>query len=170
MIIKEKLGNLKSFESSSRVIDWLQLEWHETSKRILHKRTIYGKEIILKFLQEAPNLQQDDVLYFDEETIIAIQILPCDVIVIQPETMYQMAGICYEIGNKHLPLFYENDAVLIPYEAPIFRMLQAAGFEVKKDVRQLLHPLKTSVAPHEHRSSESLFFKILKRTTTPDAT
>lgn len=170
MIIKEKLGNLKSFESSNRVMDWLPLEWHETNKRILHKHTTFGKELTLKFLQQAPNLQQDDVLYTDEKTIIAVQILPCEVIIIHPTSMYQMAAVCYEIGNKHLPLFYETDAVLIPYEAPVFRMLQAAGFDIKKEVRQLLHPLRTSVAPHEHRSSESLFSRILKLTSTPDAT
>lgn len=170
MPIREKLGNLNSIDAGNRAIDWLQLEWHETTKRILHKRTAFGKEIVLKFLAESQNLQQDDVIYIDEKTLIAVQILPCEVIVIHPTTMYQMAAVCYEIGNKHLPLFYEGDRILIPYEAPVFRMLHAAGFDIRKDVRQLLHPLKTSVAAHEHRSSESLFSKILKLTTAPDAT
>jgi urease accessory protein len=164
MIIREKLGNLKSCEISSRTIDWLPLEWYETGKRILHKRTRSSSDVTLKFLKEAPNLQQDDILYVDEKTLIAIDIIPCEVVIIQPATMYQMAAVCYEVGNKHLPLFYENDHLLIPYEAPIFRMLQAAGYEVRKEVQKLTQPLKTSVLPHGHGSSDSLFSKILKRT------
>ena len=142
--MQEKLGTLKSLETDNRTIDWLQLEWYETGKRILHKQTTSGKALTLKFLKEAPNLQQDDVLYADDKVVIAIVILPCDVIVIEPASMYQTAAVCYEIGNKHLPLFYEGDTLLIPYEAPIFRMLQAAGFPIKRDVRKLLQPLKTS--------------------------
>jgi len=168
MLIQEKLGSLKSFDLNGRAIDWLPLEWYETGKRILHKQTRSGKSLTLKFLKEAPNLLQDDTLYADEKSLIAVEILPCDVIVIQPASMYEMAAVCYEIGNKHLPLFYENNSLLIPYEAPIFRMLQAAGFVVRKDVQKLLQPLKTSVASHTHSSPESLFSKIMKLTTASD--
>jgi urease accessory protein len=75
-----------------------------------------------------------------------------------------MAVACYEIGNKHLPLFYEGDAILIPYEAPLLKMLQSCGFTLATEQRKLLHPLKTSVAPHLHGSSNSLFSKILQLT------
>lgn len=165
MLIQKKLESLNTFETSSRTIDWLPLEWFETAKRILHKRTRSGVDITLKFLAETTNLQQDDVLYADGKSVIAVEILPCEVVAIQPASMYQMAAACYEIGNKHLPLFYEHDKLLIPYEAPIFRMLQAAGFDVKRDKRKLLQPLKTSVLPHAHQNRESLFSKILKLTT-----
>lgn len=169
MIIKETLGQLETFDCANRTIDRLPLEWFETGKRILHKRTHSGTEIILKFLGEAPALQKDDVVYADEITLIVIDIIACEVIVIQPTTMYQMALACYEIGNKHLPLFYEDDLLLIPFDAPVFRMLQALHFNVEKETKKLLHPLKTSVAPHAHRGAESLFSRILKLTTTPDA-
>ena len=59
-----------------------------------------------------------------------------------------MASVCYEIGNKHLPLFYEDDELLLPYEAPLFQLLLAAGYDVKQGKRKLLDPLRTSVTPH----------------------
>lgn len=170
MLIREKIGNLKSFETAGCTVDFLPVEWYETGKRILNKQTVSGKEVVLKFLAQAQNLQQDDVLYADEKTVIAVDIIACNVIIIEPATMYDMALICYEIGNKHLPLFYVENKIMLPYEAPIFRMLQAAGFGVKQERRKLLHPLKTSVAPHAHGDSESLFSKILQLTTAPDAT
>jgi urease accessory protein len=166
MIIKQKLGTLSDFEQDTRSIDRVELEWYETNKRILHKKTLTGKEIILKFLKEQPSLMQDDVVYEDASLLIAIQIKPCETITLRPSSLYQMASICYEIGNRHLPLFYETDEILVPYETPLFNLLHAAGFKPVKMVRQLLYPLKTSVIPHGHSGSTSLFSKILQLTTS----
>jgi len=168
MIIKEKIGNLSSFNDEGRPIDRIQLEWFETSKRIVHKRTGSGKEIVLKFLNNAPNLQQDDILYADEYSLIVVEILSCEAIVVIPRSTYEMAYICYEIGNKHLPLFFEENLLLIPFDEPVFKMLQASGFAVTRQKRKLLNQLKTSVSSHSHASeSKSLFSRILNLTNSP---
>ena len=121
--------------------------------------------MILKFINEAPNLLQDDVLFEDEASIIFVDIQPCEVITLHPVSMYDMAKLCYEIGNKHLPLFYEEEALLIPFDAPLFKWLLAAGFSPVKEIRKLLYPLRTSVAAHGHsEGGASLFSKILKLT------
>lgn len=164
MLIQQKTGNIQSININNRSIDWLQLEWFETNKRILRKRTQSGREIALKFLNENPALTQNDVLYQDESAIIAVEILSCEVLVIQPASLFEMASVCYEIGNKHLPLFFENDEVLVPFEMPLYRLLLAQGYMVKQDKRKLLHPLKTTVSPHSHNSSTSLFSKIMQIT------
>jgi urease accessory protein len=52
----------------------------------------------------------------------------------------------------------------MPYDAPVFRMLQAAGFKPVQQVRKLLYPLRTTVAAHSH--DNSLFSKILKLTSS----
>lgn len=169
MLIKEKLGNLNSFEDKGRGIDRLPIEWFETGKRILHKTTCSGKEVIIKFFRETQNLKQDDVVFANESYLIVIEILACDTIVIKPKSPYEMACLCYEIGNKHLPLFFEESILLIPFEEPVFKMLEASGYEIKKEKRKLLHQLKTTVSTHHTHSSsgESLFKKILKLTTNP---
>jgi urease accessory protein len=166
MIIKQKLGTLGNIEQGQRRIDRVELEWYETNKRIVHKKTSEGKEVILKFLKEQPSLMQDDVVYEDAEVLIAIQIKPCEVIALRPSSLYEMASLCYEIGNKHLPLFYEEDEILVPYESPLFNMLEAAGFGPVKMFRKLLYPLRTSVIPHGHAGGNSLFSKILQLTTS----
>ena len=168
MIIKEKLGNINSFPNNNKNIDWLDMEWHETNKRILHKKTRSGKEVTMKFLKENQNLTQGDILFEDAENIIAIDIQSCEAIVIKPKTMFEMAAICYEIGNKHLPLFLYEDELLIAYEAPLFNLLTSQGYEVNKENRKLINPLKTSVASHAHNGSESLFSKIMKLSTASE--
>lgn len=167
MVIEEKIGSIKGIDINARVIDYLELEWYEINKRILHKRTNAGKEVVLKFLNQSQSLIEGDVLYEDEQELIIVSIKPCEVIVIKPASMYEMAYVCYEIGNKHLPLFYENDELLVPYEIPLFKMLSASGFNLVKGERKLLNQLKTSVMPHGHaRENKSLFSKILQMTSS----
>jgi urease accessory protein len=167
MLIKEKLGSLATIRSDGRSIDRMPVEWYETGKRILHKKTGSGREVMLKFLAESPNLQQDDVLFADDTCLVVVEVLACQAIVLKPETMCQMAYACYEIGNKHLPLFFEDDCLLIPHEVPLYQMLQAAGFDPQLENRKLLHPLRTTVSPHSHPydRKETLFSRIMKLTT-----
>jgi urease accessory protein len=74
-----------------------------------------------------------------------------------------MASVCYEIGNKHLPLFFDKDELLVPFETPLLRLLSAQGYAIKQDNRKLLYPLKTTVAAHAH-SNNGLFSKIMQFT------
>ena len=168
MLIKEKLGNLKDFNKEGRTIDIVQLEWHETMKRILHKKSMAGRDISMKFLQENQQLALDDIIYADDELLVIIDIKPCEVIVLRPASMYEMACLCYEIGNKHLPLFYEQETLLIPYEAPVYNMLKAGGFDIGIEERKLSKQLSTSVTAHLHQgNSQSLFSRIMQLTTKP---
>jgi len=167
MLIQKKIGNIESVDVANRAIDWLPLEWFEAKKRIMHKRSQAGVEVAIRFLGGGQNLTQGDILFADTQTIIAVDILPCEVAIIRPKNMFEMASVCYEIGNKHLPLFYENDEVLVAFEAPLFRLLAASGYEVEQGYRRLINPLKTTVAAHGHNSTsdETLFSKIMKLTT-----
>lgn len=161
MLVQEKFGNINSFAVNERIIDWLYLHWYEAKKRILRKETISGKEVSIKFLNENPELTEGDVLFADEKNIIAVSILPCECIVVQPKNMFEMASVCYEIGNKHLPLFYEADQLLVPFENPLYKLLLTQGYDVKQENRKLLQSLKTTVVPHG-TGSETLFSKIMK--------
>jgi len=167
MLIQQKLGNINS-SSANKTIDWLDLEWHETNKRILHKKTRSGKAVTMKFLKENQNLTQGDILFEDAEMVIVIDIPLCEAIVIRPKNNFEMAAICYEIGNKHLSLFFQDDELLIAYEAPLFNLFSSLGYEVKKEKRKLINPLKTSVVSHVHNGSESLFSKIMKLSTSAE--
>ncbi len=164
MLIQQKTGNISTTDIGNRNVDYLTLEWFETQKRIMHKRSQAGVEVAIKFLGGVQNLTQGDILFMDDNMVIAVDILPCDVIVIRPKNMFEMASVCYEIGNKHLPLFYDNEDVLVVFDAPLFRLLSASGYMVKQDNRKLINPLRTSVSAHEHSSGETLFSKIMKLT------
>lgn len=162
MIINEIVGNVQQIETGDRIVDLLHLEWFEATKRIQRKRTQSGTDIAIKFLKEGQRLRQGDILYADEEKVIVVEILPCEAIVIKPTTLYEMGSLCYEIGNKHLPIFIQDDEVLLPFEHPIFKWLLASNYNAEKVHTRLLNLLNSTVQPHGHASeNSSLFFKIM---------
>jgi urease accessory protein len=151
MLIQNKIGRLDTFDTRGKKVDVIYIEWFEARKRILRKTTQAGKEVSIKFLEENPDLTEGDV---------------CECIVVKPKNMFEMASVCYEIGNKHLPLFYEADQLLVPFEMPLYRTLYAQGYTVVEEKRKLKQPLQTSVLPHSISISGNLFSKEMKLTGT----
>ena len=147
MIISGVVGNIGN-SPVLKSVDWLMLEWYEAGKRILHKHTQGGREIMMRFLNQHDGLQAGDIIYEDADLVIAVDILVCDAISVKPKSMFEMAAICYEIGNKHLPIFYQDDEVLVAFEPPLFRVLTNAGYGPKRENRKLINPIKTTVLPH----------------------
>lgn len=169
MIINEVLGNIADFPADNRTIDLLEMEWFEATKKIQRRKTNSGQEVAIKFLREGQRLRQGDIVYEDDQKLVIVQIRPCDAIVLTPDTMLEMGTICYEIGNKHLPLFIQDNRVMMPFEMPMFRWLEASGYKPQKENVQLLNLLKSNVEPHGHGGSGStLFSKILNLASTKE--
>jgi len=164
MIITQVIGNRASTLLDGLRLEWLELEWFETSKRILRKKTADGMEVAIRFLKEGHRLAHDDVLYMDQEKAVVVHIKLCDAIVMRPESLMEIGTLCYEIGNKHLPVFIQNEEVLIPYEEPIFRWLLTSGYKPTRQTRRLLNMLRSNVKPHDHGDG-SLFSRVMKLTT-----
>ena len=167
MIVEQIIGNTSTHNIAELEVDLLELEWFETTKRIQRKRTNSGMEIAVKFVREGQRLSQNDILYQDAQKAVVVTIKPCEAIVMTPKSLLEMGTICYEIGNKHLPLFIQNDQIMMPFEMPMFRWLEASGYLPEKQEVQLLHLLKSNVAPHGHGST-SLFTKILNIASSND--
>jgi urease accessory protein len=148
LIIEKKLGLLSQLSTEGRVVDTIDLHWYETGKRLMHKTSTMGTAVTLKFLNEKPAFADGDVLYADSNTIITVCILPCRCIVIAPASNNELAALCYEIGNRHLPLFYNGHELLVPMDEPLYRLLQMQGYQAHATTKKLEQPLKTTVMPH----------------------
>ncbi|WP_426473557.1 urease accessory protein UreE [Chryseobacterium balustinum] len=168
MIINETIGNLAQ-NPTTKLVDYLDLEWFETTKRIQRKKTRDGTDVAIKFLREGQRLREGDILFEDEEKVVAINVLETEAISMSPVSLLEMGTVCYEIGNKHIPLFIQEDKVLLPFEMPMFRWLEASGFKPEKKHMKLLNLLKSNVEPHGHGSlGSSIFNKILKMAAPKD--
>ena len=144
MLITEIIGNINFFNANNRKIDYLLLEWHETNKRILHKKTIGGLDVIMEFVKQNPSLCEGDIIYEDDFNVIAIEIKECETIVLRPKSMLEMGRICNEIGKSDQQVFYQSDEILIAFEDSLFRSLSAAGYNISVENRKLVTPLLKS--------------------------
>ncbi len=136
MRINEILGNLQDFPLTGRRVDTVSLEWFELEKKLLRKTSAEGEE--LGILVEKP-LQNGDVLYADDEKVIAVQQLPCTLTVTPVDSMQKMGRLCFELGNRHLSLAIEEDRVTVIYDEPTFLYLQKLGFAPEKQEGLFTH-------------------------------
>ncbi|EFK57619.1 urease accessory protein UreE [Sphingobacterium spiritivorum] len=117
--------------------DYLELEWYEADKGILRRFTTGGREIGFRN-QTAQSLEDGDVIFSDASICIVIRILPCLCLVIHPENMLEMANVCFEIGNRHLPVSIRSSSeVVIAYEDPLYRLFVKQGYHTIVEDRVL---------------------------------
>lgn len=159
MIIVEKvLGNLANTSPGSRTIDMLDLDWFDTGKTTLRKRTRAGQEIGIR--KDSTPLEDGDVIYMDHARAIVINILPCECIVFKPESFRDMGTICFEIGNKHIPVFINDEAeVSVAFEYPLYRLLERSGYQPQREVRKLLKTHALAVRRHENKYNRRITIK-----------
>lgn len=164
-IVSEILGNIKGKDLPSKVIDYFDLEWFETTRKVLRKTTRNGEEIAVRILKENFRIKHCDIFFEDDTKLIVANVLPADAVIVQPKTMLEMGTICYEIGNQHIPIFIENDEIITPYEDPIFNVLNKSGYNPIKGKRVFENMLK---ATPDHTLTndtlidmDSLFKKVL---------
>ena len=68
---------------------------------------------------------------------------------------------------KHLPLFFEGDQLLVPYDVPLYNLLQSQGYTVKAEERKLNDSFQTTVLPHlQVGITGSIFNKTAQQTTS----
>lgn len=159
-IMENIIGNLDELRQAGNIttqtVDYVPLQWFESERNILRKQSKLGREIAFRLLKEGQRLKHNDVVFISNELVIAVEIEPSEVIVLSPKTLPEMARACYEIGNKHSPLFLDGDEVTLPYDKPMFEWLQAAGFQPKTAQRRLSQALRANSAQgHSHGHSHS---------------
>ena len=99
-------------------------------------------------------LFQGDVIYQDETVIVAVNTPPCEIIEIAlaPGHEKMAAKVCYEIGNRHAPLFWgEKDTFITIYNEPMLVMLSKIhGVTAEKKIAKLDFDRRISASLHNH--------------------
>ena len=157
MLIEKTLGNWSKISTLNLKIDRLELEWFETTKRILRKISTNGQDIAIRRPNNALPFADGDILFQSETDILIIDILPCEIIVLEPQTMSEMGALCYEIGNRHAPIFVQSNQILLPFDEPMFRLLNSNGFRPQRDFGKLTNRLTPTITQnHAHINTENV--------------
>lgn len=157
MVCEKLEGTLEDVITSGKKVECVDIEWHEAFKKIHKKTTDSGREIGIRMEDWVltRGLQEGDVIYQDENLVIAVRTPPCEIIQIriQPGHNKMAAKVCYEIGNRHAPLFYgeDDESFVTPYNEPMLAMLQKLhGVSAVKSTGRLDFHEKISASIHNH--------------------
>lgn len=135
MRVEHILGNIKDIDTTHLEIDKVQMDWYDTRKKIARLSSQNGQVIAMK-LAQAPKggLNDGDILFLDTHRVIIISILPTWVLSMQPTDWNTLIILCYEIGNLHIPLFYDKNTMELqtPFEMPLQRFCQKQGIAFDK--------------------------------------
>lgn len=169
-IVSEIKRNAKNTDLTGKEVDYFDLEWYETTRKVLRKITRNGQEVAFRILKENFRVKHLDVLHEQGNSIILASVIPAPAIILQPTTMLEMGTICYEIGNQHIPIFIENNEVILPYEDPIFKLLDKSGYNPVKGKRVFENMLKATPdhlvdigGNHKSVDVDALFSKVLSQ-------
>ncbi len=159
MICTTIYGKLANIDSTGKNVETVDIEWHESFKKIHSKVTNTGREIGIRMGDEVltRGLYEGDVIYNQDNLIIVVHTPPCDVIVIHvdPSHYKMIAKVCYEIGNRHASLFWGDDdwTFITPYNEPMLTMLRKLhGVTAVTDIQSLNfdHRISSQVHGHHH--------------------
>lgn len=104
MIVNEILGNrteVPAQQLEQLTEDRVQLDNEQLLKRVQRLTTTSGHEIGLR-LANNHELHDGDILHRDDDTLITVEVLPTDVLVIAPTELETMAFVAHSLGNRHL--------------------------------------------------------------------
>ncbi len=139
MLCEKILGKIFDEPFKNKKVDYVDIEWHEAFTKLHRKVSQGGVDVGIRLDNDVlrRGLQQDDVLYADNEKVIAVNIPPCEAIkaVVAKDHPAQIAKLCYEVGNTHTSMFRGEDdyTFYIPYHEPMLNKLnQIHGVDARK--------------------------------------
>lgn len=159
MICEKILGKLTDEEFSGKKVDYVDIHWDEAFKKLHRKTSQGGTEIGIRLDDSVltRGLNQNDVLAVEGDTVYAVNIPPCEVIEVTVDEHHpnMIAKVCYEIGNRHAPLFWGDSerTFITPYNEPMRVMLEklhGVSTEVKESSLDFDRRISASVHSHTH--------------------
>ena len=147
MLCDRVLGNLDSPAAAplraGKAVDYLDVTWADLHRRALRAVT-RGGEAIGVLLPLGQQLRHGDVLRVDDRRVVAVNLLPADLLVGRPGTSMRMGLVAVELGNLHFPVEIGDDEIATLWDGPaeaVFRQFEVAY----ERVTRRFTPLRSSV-------------------------
>lgn len=148
LLVQEIVTEVVKVPSLER--DVVKLDWEARQKCRQRLKTEAGREIGLA-LPTGTVLSPGDILYRDAEVEIVVEGLPEKVFVLRPDKTEDYGLVCYQIGNLHRSLGFDNGSILVPYEPVLGNQLSRLGLHYTIEERVFTHAARQSVPPaHVH--------------------
>jgi urease accessory protein len=148
MVRDEVLGNLSDFPVANRRLERIPVHSDDCAKRLLRLSTSLG-EIGLRF-SGPRRLRDGDVIHADERVVIAVRVLPDDVLIGHPGTIASALALGHALGNRHLPVQIDGGEVVVRYDPLLPALFAEHDVPVTRATRVVPEPFRHAQAPHGH--------------------
>jgi urease accessory protein len=142
------LGNLHDFPIGARVVERLPVASSAMSRRLLRLPSSIG-DLGLMF-EGTERIRDGDILVADATRVIAVEVIPDEVLVAYPDSIAQAVEIAHALGNRHVPVIREGDTIVIGYAGALEELLERSGVRYERIARVLERPFVYARAPHVH--------------------
>jgi urease accessory protein len=142
------LGQLDTFVVGERKLERVRLHSDDLAKRVLRFATSAG-EIGLRFAGPE-RLRDGDVIFADAQLVVAVLVEADDVLVLRPRTVPAAIRIAHALGNRHLPIQTDGDAIVVRYDPLLEALAAEHGVGVTRERRRIVEPFRHAHAPHQH--------------------
>lgn len=147
-LIAEPLGNLADFPLGDRTVERVAVRSDDLARRVLRLATSAG-DVGLRF-DGTRRLRDGDVVYADPSRVIAVRVVADDVLVMRPPTTACAIDLAHAIGNRHIPIQREGDAIVVRYDPLLEALAAQHGAPVVREARVVAQPFLHAHAPHRH--------------------
>ena len=146
--IETVLGNLDDFAVGTRTVERLPVASSAMARRLLRLESSIGDLGLM--LDGALRIRDGDVLVADDERVIAVEVIADEVLVAYPDSIAQAVEIAHALGNRHIPVIRDGDAIVIGYVSALEDLLAVTGVPYERVARVLERPFVHAHAPHSH--------------------
>jgi len=148
MVLVAPLGNLSDYHVGERRIEHVPIQSDDCAKRLLRLATSAG-DVGVRFAGER-RLRDGDVVYADAERVVAVEVVPDDVLVGRPPTIAAALGLAHALGNRHLLVQIDGDEIVVRYDPLLPAVFAEREVPFAREKRVLREPFRHAHAPHGH--------------------
>ena len=150
MIIQEIVGPKEAFDFSKYKIETLKIPYDYLNKDLFRVTSDWGKEYGVAIDHKRHPLHHHDVLYQDDTHLLVLEVLPQQMILIQPKTIDEMGILAHMLGNMHKPIAVKDGVIMLEIDPVVIHLLKKKHipYETKKVV--LDEPLNYADLGHHH--------------------
>jgi urease accessory protein len=154
-IISSVVGHVAQLKHPKKV-DPLELTSEERASPHFAATTRSGREIRVS-LPRGTELQDGDVLCFDDETAVVVKAKEEDLLFLKPGSdAIAWWAACYQLGNFHRPARFREDGVLTPADPLAAQMLERLGIAVERVRAPFIgRRFGAAGAHHHHHEAET---------------
>lgn len=150
MIFNQIKGNISTINNLNDYhIEKIFINSDDTLKRILRVTSDHNNEYGIT-LDKGEVLKDGDILLNDGKNLVVIKVKGDDVLVIKPNDITEMGIIAHSLGNRHLQAQFNDEKMIIQYDALVEEELKRDKINYSRENLKLEKAFRHVEFGHTH--------------------